>query len=855
MKERKIIRTLTASMIIALTFGGLTACGNENSHVHDYTKWEYNDSQHWKVCEEDGAESTHVDHFFNPVDDYVCECGAQHTHVYEWKHNAEYHWQECSDGFKTRKEQHSFDKNGVCKCGEKITMTEIHGNLKIYNNGKLENDFTGVTLKLTETESDLVVDIDITLNENGDYSFMIPQSEKTYTLKISKDGYLSDSIAFTATSGKLREAKLVYVAYATNPGMENWGTVDYSRLSENTILLDNDLQFIFTKKTYNKVAFSIMLQKDWNSANKDGRQGVIFRFKDGDTYKGIASIQTEGDKRLQCDGQTNYGKWWGMGDTLNLADGGSWNWIVNFDNRADLKEAINAGTLKLTVLRDGAKFYAYLNDEYVGFKKYDDKYADMPCEAGFYYFDFESKIMRDWHIELIEDTTELEEKIPAGSLNAVVEIKKNGAVTPLADGEKVKVEGGLLNKEIAIQNGKLSLNKLVPGSYKFSIGEDYTTSITIEKNKAYTNNIVLQYNRFELLKGWDKAEHDFSHVNDENPTIGNNGKTLNVLSRDKYDDVAGSLWMKDGNSTNKQGIQGIVIKFDDGKYMITRCEKMDNGNYKLQWVASNKIWDLTTAKDQWLDYQSPLTETQDAALKSEDGLKVTLVRSKNVLNIFVNGEKINNGTVILDEAYSSKKAQIGYFDYDSKANATWKFDIKDDISAYDTSFESIGEYKEYKLDVNLTGDVWQAMKVKVEEGYTGEVRIGFMAWHEGASKGYVKSICGNNGNWKLQETDTWSNEANLSEEFVNALMGEGLYIAYHRNAENGYVKMYLGTSKESLVSAIENGTAITTFDGQADVKKNAIKHAGVIFWKGNYNASAFGYSYGSSYADALRCLA
>ena len=861
MRKNKLIGSVAAAMMLALAMGGFSACNGNDGHVHEYTKWAYDDTQHWKVCEADGAESTHIDHFFNAEDDYKCECGAQHTHVYEWKHNDEYHWQECADGFKTRKTTHSFNDDGVCECGATMAMTEVRGSLKIYNDGALETDYANVTLTLTDVAGDTTVKINPTFNTDGTYSFKIPQSEKAYTLTITKNGYISDSIAFNATNGALREAKLVYIAYASTPGMEGWGQSDYSQLDKNIIGLNNDLQFIFSKKTYHKVAFSLMLQKDWNSWGRNGRQGVIFRFKDGDEYKGIAAMQTEGEKQLQSDGQTDYGAWWGaqgvgLNGSLDLAEGGSWDTLVNFASRTDLKDALNAGTLKLTVLRDGAVFYAYLNGEYVGCKSYAAKYADMECEAGFYYFDFSrTTTMRDWNFEVTEDTAELEAKIPAGSLNAAVRTKVKGVVTQLTDGQKVKIEGGVSSGEYTVTDGKISLPKMVAGTYKLSYGEDYFASITIEKDTEYTSEIDLQYKRFDLFNGWDEAQHDFSHVNDENPTISMKGNTLNVISRDKYNDVATSLWIKKGNSTNAQDVQGIVLKFSDGKYMITRSEKMGDGNYKLQWMASNALWGMVTAKDQWLDYQNPLTEAQNTAFESEDGLQLTVVRSGNILTVYVNGEKIPGGSVVLDESYASMTVQAGFFDFDSKTNATWKFDIQSDISAYNTALEKTGsDERQYNNNVNFTGDVWQAMKLKVNAGYTGEVRIGFTAWHNGASAGYVKSLVCNNGTWKLQETDSWKNEVTLSEEFTSALTGDGLYLAYHRDATTGYVKVYAGVTKAALESAIESGTALSTFTAEPELKKKEITVVGVLFWKGDYTASATGYSYGATSEAVLAKL-
>ena len=400
---------------------------------------------------------------------------------------------------------------------------------------------------------------------------------------------------------------------------------------------------------------------------------------------------------------------------------------------------------------------------------------------------------------------------------------------------------------------------MVAGTYKLSYGEDYFASITIEKDTEYTSEIDLQYKVFDLFNGWDEAQHDFSHVNDENPTISMKGNTLNVISREKYNDVATSLWIKKGNSTHGQDVQGIVLKFSDGKYMITRSEKMSDGKYKLQWMASNALWGMVTAKDQWLDYQNPLTEAQNTAFESADGLQLTVVRSGNILTVYVNGEKIPGGSVVLDESYASMTVQTGFFDFDSKTNATWKFDIRSDISAYNTALEKTdSNEKQYNNNVNLTGDVWQAMKLKVNKGDAGEVRIGFTAWHNGVdsngkAQGYVKSILYQDGQWWIQETDSWKG-TNLSEELVSALTGDGLYLAYHRDAATGFVKVYAGATKAALESAIESGTALYTFTAEPELKKKEITVVGVLFWRGDYTASATGYSYGATSEAVLAKL-
>ncbi len=440
----------------------------------------------------------------------------------------------------------------------------------------------------------------------------------------------------------------------------------------------------------------------------------------------------------------------------------------------------------------------------------------------------------------------------AGDLSAEIKSHKYGSLAAMENGTVITLEKDGKQTTATVEGGKITAANLPAGTYSVKTNNYLNGELKITAGAKNESALTLEYKVFDLFKGWGEAEHDFSHVNDENPTIGNNGETLNVISREKYNDVATSLWIKKGNSTHGQDVQGIVLKFSNGSYMFTRCEKMSDGKYKLQWVKD--LWELPIAKAQWIDYQQPMTETQNTAFESADGLQLTAVRSGNILTVYVNGEKIPGGSVVLDESYASMTVQAGFFDYNSKENATWKFKIESDISAYNTALEKTdSNEKQYNNNVNLTGDVWQAMKLKVNEGYTGEVRIGFTAWHNGANAGYVKSIVCQEGNWWIQETDSWHG-TKLSEEFASALTGEGLYLAYHRVAATGYVEVYAGVTKAALESAIESGTALYTFTAEPELKKKEITVVGVLFWRGDYTASATGYSYGATSGAVLEKL-
>ena len=440
----------------------------------------------------------------------------------------------------------------------------------------------------------------------------------------------------------------------------------------------------------------------------------------------------------------------------------------------------------------------------------------------------------------------------AGDLSAEIKSHKYGSLAAMENGTVITLEKDGKQTTATVEGGKITAANLPAGTYSVKTNNYLNGELKITAGEKNESALTLEYKVFDLFKGWDEAQHDFSHVNDENPTISMKGNTLNVISHDAYNDVATSLWIKKGNSTNPSDVQGIVLKFSNGSYMFTRCEKMGDGNYKLQWVK--ELWNLPIAKAQWIDYQQPITEAQNTAFENADGLQLTAVRSGNILTVYVNGEKLPGGSVVLDESYASMTVQAGFFDFDSKTNATWKFDIRSDISAYNTALEKTdSNEKQYNNNVNLTGDVWQAMKLKVNKGYTGEVRIGFTAWHNGANAGYVKSIVCQEGNWWIQETDSWHG-TKLSEEFASALTGEGLYLAYHRDAATGYVEVYAGVTKAALESAIESGTALYTFTAEPELKKKEITVVGVLFWRGDYTASATGYSYGATSEAVLAKL-
>ncbi len=119
------------SLVMAASLGvGISACGDEKNpapppHTHAYTEWQHTETEHWKICPDDGAVDPAGKSAHNFVDGN-CECGVQeeeeHTHAFtEWRHDETEHWMVCPDDgeiWAQGKAAHDFT-NGDCVCGAK----------------------------------------------------------------------------------------------------------------------------------------------------------------------------------------------------------------------------------------------------------------------------------------------------------------------------------------------------------------------------------------------------------------------------------------------------------------------------------------------------------------------------------------------------------------------------------------------------------------------------------------------------------------------------------------------------------------------------------------------------------------
>lgn len=360
--------------------------------------------------------------------------------------------------------------------------------------------------------------------------------EGTYTISFTANGknYVR---TVDVTRGKTVDGTMVCGEdmFAPTQSMATWGAVrNFNEQADGKITLDNDMQFIFSKEAYNEAAFSVKLQPDWNSANQKGRQGVVFRFMNGETYDGIVGVHTEGGTNLQFDGAQGYNNWWAADKNskeLAQVDGAGWYGMADFSNRPDLLEKLNKGELTLTVVRKDATFYVFANDEYLGKQEFAAKYANMPVQVGFYYMNF-ATAERTWNFAL--QTENLDSEWLNGTVEASVNNSEFGSIS--VDNQKVAIGGSttVTITQNAVADKEIELKSLTVN------GKEVTSGWTDNGNSTYTYTFPVSRGKNTVVANFEEAaksnltltlkSHKYGNTADmpENTevTLTRNGKTV-----------------------------------------------------------------------------------------------------------------------------------------------------------------------------------------------------------------------------------------------------------------------------------------------------------------------------------------
>lgn len=222
---------------------------------------------------------------------------------------------------------------------------------------------------------------------------------------------------------------------------------------------------------------------------------------------------------------------------------------------------------------------------------------------------------------------------------------------------------------------------------------DYTIpAVQAEENQTATiggeEGIVLEYDVFGYLENYDTELHDFSKVNEENPSIlfkeHTGDKTMNVLTKESYTDVSATLRVNWNNSTHNWHTQGIVLKFEDGSHAIIRYHNGDQQNGNIQYA--NEMWNSKAEKsifnaDDLNQYGEKAVHTlfssETNAIKNGDGLDLTVVVNGGKIYTYFAGNWIS--TYSIPESTVGKKVQVAYFAYNAANNSVFNYDISETV--------------------------------------------------------------------------------------------------------------------------------------------------------------------------------
>jgi len=263
----------------------------------------------------------------------------------------------------------------------------------------------------------------------------------------------------------------------------------------------------------------------------------------------------------------------------------------------------------------------------------------------------------------------------------------NGITVDMGD-DKVEFTPSVADGVYSFTVTKVEVGKPYELSITCTGYESYGTEIMLEEENEVApiggeNGITLNYEVFTSFWGFDTTLHDFSHINDANPTIGVDGelndkgegtKTLNVITTDKYEDVSVTIHAK---SANAGPIQGILMQFEDGKAAMFNMHATEG---HAQFRA--KEWDKLSIfnpedNNTWVEMPQNTIPAAEIAKFNGDGIDVTLTRKGGTLYSFLDGRFAFSAD--LPAGYEDDKIQVGLFAFGVKPNAVWSYNITDEV--------------------------------------------------------------------------------------------------------------------------------------------------------------------------------
>lgn len=720
-KSHKIVAALAAiTLLPCATAGMLTACNNTpEEHTHSYTKWDFDDDEHWKVCPDDNAvdESSKAEHDFDS--DGKCECGATETYVYG-------------------------------------TVT---GKVKLHKNNAYEKA-EGVTADLGDDD----VNITGSVGADGVYSFTITdvKVKHDYTLTVSKAGYTSYSTnIYLEEENEVApiDITLEYQAYTVVVYDESLHDFSNINNAEPTIKVNGQgsqsLNIISTDK-YDDVSVTIKTK----SANGGVVQGIWLKFED-DKYA-MLNIKTD-QELIQYRPDM-----WKLSSVFGKKEDGSDKWIESAKGsltQTDI-DNFNGDGAVLNLVRKGGTLYAFVDGRFILETELPEGYEDDKIQVGFFAFDV--KANAEWPISVSETLPALESEItvnvtlpedetectvaktpakdkyafgeqvtltfnaPAGykldaltingadkyaavegnaltitadrsaieveatfvkeqpiDIEVTVKGKKLGTTAALAENTQVKLSG--IETPFTVNaEGKITGN-VIKGRYTVTADGYLSKEITLDENST---EIVLEYDTFKKLLGW--GDFNFTEQNADTPKFGITNDCAVILTKDTYGSgVKSSIYLKGENMNTGNG--ALVFRFV-GEGMNEKGETITvtlQGTKKVQ-VSEDKLWNNTTVatgckwnnmiyfencNDDNADRVADVHAAEYLESYGKGELKFSVLREESTFYVFLNDRFIGKHTI--DDKYKTAQCEIGFMTANLGNTTDWKYwnvDIEENVT-------------------------------------------------------------------------------------------------------------------------------------------------------------------------------
>ena len=528
--------------VLALSCGIAAGCKG-GGHEHSYTEWGYNETQHWKQCPEDDEidQSTKEDHNFI---DGSCECGAT---------------QQTPPVTDVTVTNATTDTNGTVtlskttvKAGESVTVTvepKAGYQLKslMVNGANVFGAMTGNTYTFTAQENTTVVAVfekiasssvnavitgkkygvtgnsltagtTVTLSAEGrdDIATEIKADGDNLVIKVDEiagdnwavkvEGYVAATIIVPRDAAYTSAIALEYdLMENLSTSWGNYDGVDLSKQNDGKIThAGGYYQWVSSKDSYESVAITA------NVVKGGFRQGVFIRFK-GDTYAddGFVMLAKENQQKISvC----------GAGDGYT----GKNLWKDNWD---EYLNPLAKDEYELTLVRDGANIYIFIDGEYKATKALPEGYADKECYVGLFCTEATAMENSERTFEIAQASDFIEVSVTdetATDAHGTVTIDKHTATLNEQVTVTLNPEMGYKIKDLKI-DGVSVLSQMTGNSYTFTALKDTTVVAEFEERKPL-NSLEVTVNAANGFTA-EGTKITFEQLGEKQTgTVGANGK-------------------------------------------------------------------------------------------------------------------------------------------------------------------------------------------------------------------------------------------------------------------------------------------------------------------------------------------